>query len=360
MRILQVIQKPQARGAEIFASQLSRLLVELGHEVQVISLFPGDTPLPFNGPHIRLNRRPWVRSLDFWGWKKLAHHIDEFAPDVVQANAGDTLKYAILSKVFFGWRTPVIFRNASVMSAYIRTAGVRIFYRLLFKQVSFVASVSEESKRDLENLFPFLRHRAKVVPIGIMLPPKQSYKSVNNYLLHVGGFTFEKNHEGLLRIFKNVVNPNDPLELWLVGDGPLRKQIERKAREMGLESQVRFLGVRSDVSEIMGNAHALLLPSIIEGLPSVMLEAMYHQVPVVAYDVGGISEVISNGVTGWLVEPEDENGFVKAIQDVLKNRGESITQNAFRLVKSTFDLHDVARKFEGVYKLLLHNESQRG
>lgn len=84
----------------MFASQLSTHLLERGHEVRLVSLLQGESLLPFNGKHIQLNRPLSRRFFDEEGWKSLDQLIKEFKPDVVQANAGDTLKLTLFKKCF--------------------------------------------------------------------------------------------------------------------------------------------------------------------------------------------------------------------------------------------------------------------
>ena len=106
MILFQIIQKPQKRGAEIFAAQLSEHLEKLGHTVILISLFEGFSELPFSGKKIQLNRPISKRWYDYEAWQQIARLVKEFKPDIIQCNAGDTLKFLILSKLFFEmfWR----------------------------------------------------------------------------------------------------------------------------------------------------------------------------------------------------------------------------------------------------------------
>ncbi|GIV35630.1 MAG: hypothetical protein KatS3mg032_0009 [Cyclobacteriaceae bacterium] len=353
MKILQLIQKPQLRGAEVFACQLSNQLLQAGHEVLMFSLFPGDSPLPFAGKHIPLHRPPGNRFFDYRGWKLLAQCIYDFKPDVVQANAGDTLKYAVLSKLLFRWKAPVVFRNGSVMSRYIQSPVVKAWNAFLMRNVTYVVSVSDESSMDLVKLFPFMQNRIRTIPIGIDLPalPSTTTKT-KSYIVHIGGFTFEKNHTRLLHIFKRLHERHPELSLWLVGDGPLRKMIEQQTAEMGLSSVVKFLGIQNDVMPLLQSAKILVLPSVIEGLPGVILEAMYCKIPVVAYAVGGVPEVVKNRVTGWLVQAGDEAGFVNAVNEVLQldaGKLTEITDRAHQQVVSGFNNKAITKKFVEVY-----------
>jgi hypothetical protein len=112
MKIIQLIQRPQLRGAEVFACLLSSKLVDMGHEVIVVSIFDGAIDLPFDGRIETIGGAQHSKFTDWEAWKRLAALISKERPDLIQANAGDTLKYAVLSKLFFRWDYPIVFRNA--------------------------------------------------------------------------------------------------------------------------------------------------------------------------------------------------------------------------------------------------------
>ncbi|HUP11733.1 MAG TPA: glycosyltransferase, partial [Niastella sp.] len=110
----------------MFASQLSTHINEKGHKAIIVFVFPGSAPLPFSGETRHLNGSPKKRMWDVQAWRKLAQIIKAEKPDVIQANAGDTLKYAVLSKLYFKWKQPIVFRNASTISLYIKSAPAKI------------------------------------------------------------------------------------------------------------------------------------------------------------------------------------------------------------------------------------------
>ncbi|MBL0744022.1 glycosyltransferase [Chryseolinea lacunae] len=354
MRILHIIQKKQLRGAEVFASQLSQHLLALGHTVRIVSLDDGDANLPFSGGvsslSVQLKKRFWDRA----GWKKLADAILEFEPDVVQANAGDTLKYAVFSKILFRWKAPIIFRNASMVSAYIRSRFAKAFNGFLLKRVTHVASVSEASRADLVKTFPFLEKKTTVIPGGI---EEKHYTPIAHdpndvYLVHVGGFSFEKNHRGLLRIFRDVLSVRPTVRMWLVGDGVLRKEIEAYAQELSIAHALQFQGYQPNVLDYISAARVLLLPSIIEGLPGVVMEAFYVRTVVVANRVGGVGELVESGRTGWLIERDDEKEFAKAVLSALDKPEQTalLTERAHALVREKYMNEFLAKRFEEVYQ----------
>ena len=304
LKILHIIQKPQNRGAETFACQLARHQEELGNKVRIISVYSGNASLPWKKEITSLNASPNNRFFDFYAWKKLNEIIREFNPDIVQANAGDTLKYAVFSKRIFRWKSPIVFRNASEVGRYLSSALQKKFNQYLYRNVHQVISVSEASKKDINRIFPFLKNKTCTIPIG--LEDIDGIKSIKlnpqgkKHIVHVGGFTFEKNHKGLIRIFSEVLKKYPDTHLHLIGDGPLKEEIESLVEKEGLRNKINFYGFVDNPLSYIKAADILVLPSIIEGMPGVLLEAMYCETPVVAYDVGGISEII-NKDTGIIV-----------------------------------------------------------
>lgn len=363
MRILQIIQKSQLRGAELFACQLSNHLLANGNDVIIIGLLEGDAVLPFNGRLICLGRNPGLRLFDLTGWYRLARIIKDFKPDIVQANAGDTLKFAVFSKIFFRWKTPLIFRNANKVSDFIDSWTKRLFNRFLTGRLDYVISVSELSKNDFKETYDFPDSRIDTVQVGIELadvvsPPSDlgHLFSQGPVLVNVASFVKEKNHYGLFVIFQALLKTIPTARLLLVGRGKLEHGLKESTVQLGINGRVHFLGYRNDVLAIMRASHVFVLPSHIEGLPAVILEAQYSRVPVVAYNVGGISEIVQNGRTGWLVEKDDVEQFVSAVVDVLQgDRGKvkDIVNNARQQVVDQYDNRKIAERFTSVYQRVI-------
>ena len=362
MKILQLIQTPQLRGAEVFASQLATHINNSGHQVVLVSIFPGNADLPFKGLSINLKGNKRLRLVDISAWKKLADIIVKHAPNIIQANAGDTLKYAVFSKIIFGWKQPIVFRNASTISLYIRSRLIKLWTKFLFRFTDKIISVSNTSANDFIRIFPYYENKIRVIPIGIEqcikkcddFMPKNSGKINRPQLLHVGGFTFEKNHKAVLRIFGRILIHIPNATLLLIGDGPLKKSIINFASELGLSDYVYFLGYKSNAIDYIQAADVVLLPSIIEGLPAVLLEAFLSKTPVVAYDTGGIKEIVSNGKTGRLIAAGDEEAFAEAVMEALENNpmNNYMVENAFQLVNTNYLNKNLCAEFIHEYKLL--------
>ncbi len=119
----------------------------------------------------------------------------------------------------------------------------------------------------------------------------------------VGRLHPQKGQIVLLMAMRKIVNEHPGIRLLLVGDGPLRGDLEEKARDWGLSENVVFLGFREDIPDILGAMDLFILPSYWEGLPISLLEAMAAGVPVIASNIGGVNEAVKNGKTGRLFTP---------------------------------------------------------
>ncbi len=105
-----------------------------------------------------------------------------------------------------------------------------------------------------------------------------------------------------------------------MGDGPLRDTLEETAHAFRLNGRIRFLGHRDDVPRLLAAADLLVLPSLYEGLPNIVLEAMRFAKPVVATAAPGTTEVVTNGRTGLLVPMRNPPALAEAIRTVLQDR----------------------------------------
>ncbi|AFL85085.1 glycosyltransferase [Belliella baltica DSM 15883] len=365
MKILQLIQKPQRRGAEIFASQLSHALQQLGHELILVSVFEGDGQLDFTGKQIHLQRPISKRLTDYKSWAAFSKIITEFQPDLIQANAADTLKFAVFSKLFFRWKQPIIYRNANQMGDFIKGSWHRRFNQFLLNRVGAIASVSQASQDDLLKTFRFPSQQCKVIPIGIVpeeIEEKRkaaaSYQFSQPFLLQIGGLVPEKDPLGMLHIFHTLKDKS--INLVFVGSGPLESKLLKEIQRLSLQDRVQLIPNQTNIFPILSQATALVMPSKIEGLPAVILEAMYCKVHVVAYGVGGIPEVLRTGETGFCINPEDQAEFLSAIHNLLSlppNQKNQILNNAQTLVQSKYTLTKVTQDFESFYLDILDHNS---
>ncbi len=130
-----------------------------------------------------------------------------------------------------------------------------------------------------------------------------------------------KGHKYLLKAMVRVIEDLPDLKLWIVGDGPLRKDLESEAVRLGIEKNIIFLGKRNDVREILEKTSVFVMASLREGLPVALVEALAMGLPVIGTNVGGIPEVITSGENGFVIPARDEKALAGSILDVFKDPG---------------------------------------
>jgi N-acetyl-alpha-D-glucosaminyl L-malate synthase BshA len=177
-------------------------------------------------------------------------------------------------------------------------------------------------------------------------------------LTHVSNFRPLKRIEDVVRIFA-AVRAEIPSRLDLVGDGPERPRIEVLVASLGLREHVRFLGERGDLIGFLQQSDLFLLPSQTESFGLAALEAMACGVPVVASDVGGVSEVVADGETGFLAAVGDIGGMARHARRLLTDEElrRRMSYAARHLAETKFRLDPAVDRYEAVYRRVLSSSS---
>lgn len=173
----------------------------------------------------------------------------------------------------------------------------------------------------------------------------------------VGRLVPVKGHAVLLEALRILRGANRNVMLLVVGDGPLRGQLESEIARLGLEKSVIFAGHHSPAYDFINMMDVFVLPSLHEGIPMVLLEALALRQPVVATRVGGIPEVITHGETGLLAEPADALSLAKFIQQLVEDKSMAarIGKAGRTRVEEEFNARTMAEKTVGLYKKVLGN-----
>lgn len=194
------------------------------------------------------------------------------------------------------------------------------------ESAAFVVAISSYGR---SQLFRWVGHahwpRVKVVHCGLDQSFHQGVESVplidTPRLVCVGRLCEQKGQLILLQAARMLKNRGVPFELVLAGDGEMRPEVERMARELQIEQHLRITGWISSqqVRQELETARAMVLPSFAEGLPVVIMEAMALERPVVSTTVAGIPELVRDGIEGWLVAPGDVEALANALVEVLRS-----------------------------------------
>jgi glycosyltransferase involved in cell wall biosynthesis len=161
-------------------------------------------------------------------------------------------------------------------------------------------------------------------------------------LVCVARLSAEKGHLLLLDAARALAAEGIDFELTLVGDGSMREAIRARAATLGLAGRVRLAGALSgdDVRKEILDARALVLPSLAEGLPVVLMEALALGRPVIATSVGGVPELIESGIDGWLVPPAAPGALAAAMREALRAPPERLDEMGGRGRAKVRERHD--------------------
>lgn len=321
LKILFVITGLGVGGAERLVVNLADKVVSRGHQVMIVSL-TGPTRFRPVDPGIRIVALEMVKSSVGFvrAYIALRQLIREFSPDVIHSHMIHSNLLARLVRLS-------IHLPRLVCTAHNTNEGGRL-RMLAYRLTNFLADVSTNVSREAVEAF-----EAKgAVPRGKMLavlngidceifaPDVQSRLDIRQLFsvdrdckvfIAVGRLFEAKDYPNLLTAFMEISTSLPNSCLWIVGDGPLRAELENMSGDLGLAARVRFLGVRHDIPALLRAADVFVLSSAWEGFGLVVAEAMATGTPVVATDCGGVSEVV--GDTGYLVPPCDAKALGKAM-----------------------------------------------
>ena len=288
----------------------------------------------------------WRTALQF------ARELRRWSPDVFHAHLSSpsACRSAIVAAKLAGVRV------VATVQLYVPVRGVRATYpqRLLSLGVDRYIAVSNEVASQMRALCIGGARKIRVVYNGV--PIEQFDRDTNGLSLGAGScstaLAIARLHpqKGLGYLLQAAtLLPH--VRFLVAGDGPARSELTRKADTLRLGDRFRFLGEREDVPALLKAADVFVLPSLYEGLPVSVLEAMAAGTPVVATAVGGTDEAVVDGESGILVPPRDPEALANAIREVLSNPplATKLVAGAKARVAASFSADTVARGVSEIY-----------
>ena len=173
----------------------------------------------------------------------------------------------------------------------------------------------------------------------------------------IGRLVWQKGFEYLIEAMPEILQDISQAKLLLVGEGPLRHELEGLARKLDVYTRVIFAGFRSDIQDLLSMIDILAVPSLLEGFPMITLEAMAMAKPIVATQIEGIVEQISDSDEGILVPPRDTEALASAILRLIKERelGNRLGVAARSKIERYFSIDKMVKETEMVYLSLLES-----
>jgi len=346
--VLQVITDTDRRGGQLFGVDLGRALADRGHRVTTLALAPGAGATRVDVPVLGATRlgRPTLAAL--------RRHLAE--ADVAIAHGSTTLPACALAAVGVG--TPFVYRQIGNSRYWAPTLAKRARVGLLLRRAAGVVALSPSAGALLTTWFKVPAGRVSVVPNGVdgtrFAPADAAARlAARNRLglrpdgpvvLSVGSLEPFKGVDRVLRAV--AAAPGDP-QVLVVGDGPERATLEVQAR--ALPGGAAFVGSLDDVVPAYHAADLVVLPFTgADSMPATVVEGGLSGLPVVTTRVGAIPEVVEPGVTGVLVDADDDAALTAAVVDLLGDRSTAhrLGAEARRRYLERFDLPVVAEGWE--------------
>ncbi len=365
------------RGAEMFAVRLATRLQCDEVENAICSLYPPTgTNDYFETGSLRtyeLNVSPGLMDrifrVDPLVALRLRRVLKDFEPDVIIGHGADNLKYASMAG-YLRRSARVIYKNIGTASYWSNTRGRIWFNRLWLRNVDCSVSVSENTRQDFIDHYSFDSARAIYIPNAVeveefdeasdpavrrQMRSELGIEDGNVAIGMVGSLSPGKGQDSLIRAASLLIDKGLPVTLVLVGEGSERETLENQVEAAGIGACVHFLGLRKDIPRVLRGMDIFALASRSEGMPGVLIEAGLSALPSVAYDVGGVTEILTNGVTGMVVPSNDFQKLLVELEGLV-NRPEWRTQlgeQARTLCRSRFDLNAVANQYQQLFDQLL-------
>ena len=177
-------------------------------------------------------------------------------------------------------------------------------------------------------------------------------------VVSAGRLSPEKGHRFLVEAIGMLKGSINNTHFVFCGDGPCQKELGKQSKELGISEICHFVGFRRDIDEIFQAMDLMVLPSLTEGLPNVVLEAFACAKPVVATAVGGVPEIVEDGINGILVPKERPDLLADAIKDCLAipDKRRAMGEAGYQKVKSEFTFESQTQKLETIYDEVLSNQ----
>jgi GalNAc-alpha-(1->4)-GalNAc-alpha-(1->3)-diNAcBac-PP-undecaprenol alpha-1,4-N-acetyl-D-galactosaminyltransferase len=331
-------------GIERVSVTLANYFTKLEYEVNVLALYQSEhfyslnERIDFIEPQFNrdnTNRYLYVLRMMVF----LRKNIKKLKPDVMLVFSEWTNPYVVIASI--GLKIPLFLSDR--MSPLAKLPLISEWLRiLLYKRATGIIAQTEVAKK-------ILHVKTKSKNIQVIYNPVNCIDKIDckkkNIIISVGRLSKEKGHKYLIEAFAKVSDKS--WELYLVGDGNEREYLENICIRLGVRERVKFLGYLKDFSRQFSESRIFVLPSLTEGFPNALIEAMSVPLACISSNcVAGPNEIIENGVNGLLVEPGNINDLTSALDRLIEDPAlrKKIALNAFK-VRETLCFEKIAQQY---------------
>ena len=319
-------EKPDIIHLNIFQSQLTASIVDVAHKYRI--------PIVYT-----------------------AHDLKSVCPNYQMLNHGEVCEKCLHGKYINCFKTSCM--KDSRLKSLLATMEADVYKRRkTYRKMDLIITPSEFYKRKIDE--------AKIADCPVIhmtnfLPQGTQYSAVSkvgDYILYFGRLSREK---GIITLVEAYSRSNGDLPLYIVGTGPVKEEVEGKIKELSMVDKIKLLGFKSgrELKDIVAASRCVVLPSEwYENGPYSIMEAMAAGKPVIVSNLGGLPELVDDGVTGYIVPAKDAEKLAEAIKkmcDMLSKDLLAMGQAATKKAKSMFDAQKYAREVIEKYKEMIEN-----
>jgi glycosyltransferase involved in cell wall biosynthesis len=332
VRVVRVIARLNMGGPALHVAYLTAGLRERGYETTLVAgtLAKGEDSMAFVADELGVPvervealQREISPFRDMLAILRLARIIRRVRPEILHTHTAKAGAVGRIAAMLAGdARPPIVVHtfHGHVLRGYFGTLRSRAFAlleRWLARSTTCLVAVSPQVRDDLVRLGVARAHKFAVIRLGIELDDRVRAKENGRHETRrmlgippdaftvgwIGRMTGVKRTDDVLLAFRSLRERGVTARLCLVGDGPDRQHVERRAHDLGVMRETLFLGYQDDVAPYFAAFDAFILPSANEGTPVTTIEALAAGKPVVATRVGGVPDVVRDGEDGFLVDP---------------------------------------------------------
>lgn len=363
IKVLQTIRQGLIGGGETHVLGLVEQLDKERFDPVVLSFTDGPMIDRLNEMGVRNYVIPTHKAFDFRLWGKVKALLRKEKIEIVHAHGSRAASNLLVPARML--RIPVLYTihgwsfhdDQPFMQKKLRVLSERWLTNSMVRNISVSASNQATGRRH------FPGFRSIVINNGIdpkKFNPDGQYKDIRQELnipahhtlvSYIARITVQKDPLTLIRAFAEVMKKTQDVTLLVVGDGELEEDMIQLAQSLGVTGNIVFQSFRTDVPDILHASNIYCLPSLWEGLPIGLLEAMAMGNAVIATTVDGSMEVIRHLDNGWLVEPRDTVLLANAILKLHEEKyfRSVLQKNAIATVQERFSLCSMTRKIEALY-----------
>jgi len=388
VKVLRVIARLNVGGPALHVAYLTAGLAERGYDTTLVAgtIARGEESMAFvadaHNVHIETLselHREISPIRDLRAILRLARLIRRERPAILHTHTAKAGAVGRIAALLAGdARPPIVVHtfHGHVLRGYFgRTMsfGFRTLERWLARTTTSLVAVSPEVRDDLVALRVAPASKFTVVRLGIDLAHRiasdgaQRRETRRQMGLRddvfvvgwVGRMTAVKNTDSLVRALQTLVDLGVDARLLLVGDGPDRDHLERYAHELGVMKRCLFLGYQEDVARFYDAIDALVLPSVNEGTPVSVIEALAAERPAVATRVGGTPDIIRDGIDGFLVDPADPGELAERLAELARDATRRAAMGAAGRAR-VLERYAVSRLIDDIDRLYRELLAERG